>query len=99
MRKLLLMLSFILPAFYGFCQEREKEAHYNYLTSSLFVYTNTAGTFNQKVFLSLEAGRTYGIFDIGISVGRLNLAQITSGADSNWFTEARPTNNVFSKGR
>lgn len=80
-------------------QVREKEAHYNYLTASFFVYTNTAGTFNQKAFFSLEAGRTYGIFDIGVAVGRLNLVASGNGIDSNWFAEGRPTINVFSKGR
>ena len=80
-------------------QVRELEPHYNYITESIFVYTNTAGTFNQKVFLSAEFGRTYGIFDIGLAIGRLNLVASGNGIDSNWFSEVRPTINVFSKGR
>ena len=101
-KKLPGIILFCLLSVFAFSQDstvREKEAHYNYLTTSLFVYTNTAGTFNQKVFLSLEAGRTYGIFDIGLSIGRLNLVGSGNGIDSNWFMEVRPTINVFSKGR
>jgi len=75
--------------------EREKEPHYNYLTISTSVFTNAVGTFNQKAFFSVEGGRTFGIFDIGLSLGRLNLAK----ADSSWFAEILPTINVFSKGR
>ena len=80
----------------AFCQEeREKEPHYNYFTLSTSVYTNAAGTASQKLFMSAEFGRTFGIFDIGLSAGRLSLAK----ADSNWFIEVLPTINVFSKGR
>ena len=59
------------------------------------VYTNIPGTFNQKIFLTTEFGRTYGIFDIGLMVGRLRLVH----SDTSWFTELLPTINVFSKGR
>jgi hypothetical protein len=80
----------------AFCQEeREKEPHYNYLTLSTSVYTNATGTASQKLFMSAELGRTFGIFDIGLSAGRLSLAK----ADSNWFIEVLTTINVFSKGR
>lgn len=59
------------------------------------MFTNAVGTFNQKVFFSAEAGRTFGIFDISLPLGRLNLAK----GDSSWFAEILPTINVFSKGR
>jgi hypothetical protein len=78
-----------------FSQEREKEAHYNYLSIAASVYTNTAGSFNEKVFMTAEAGRTYGIFDIGVLVGKRNFIH----SDTSWFVEALPTINVFSKGR
>ena len=48
------------------------------------------------MFVTTEFGRTFGIFDIGLMIGRLNL---TKGADSIYFTEILPTINVFSKGR
>lgn len=79
----------------SFSQEREKEAHYNYLSMATSVYTNTPGTFKQKVFNTIEGGRTFGIFDIGLTLGRLNLLH----SDTSWFAEALPTINVFSKGR
>lgn len=83
-----------------FCQEkREKEPHYGYLTLSSSVFTNAIGTFNQKVFFSAEGGRSFGIFDIGLAVGRLNVVKADKGLDSNWFAEILPTINVFSKGR
>ena len=94
---------FILTSFSlnCYCQDsaREKEAHYNYITTTLYSYTNAIGNFNEKVFFTVELGRTYGIFDIGLAIGRLNLVSSNSGTDSNWFAGIRPTINVFSKGR
>ena len=78
-----------------FSQEREKEPHYNYLSVATSVYTNSPGTFNQKVFNTVDAGRTFGIFDLGLTVGRLSLLR----SDTSWFAEILPTINVFSKGR
>ena len=97
--KIIYLCLILLISITSFSQEREKEAHYNYITGSFSVYTNTPGSFNEKAFLSVEFGRTYGIFDIGLAVGRLNLVKSGSGIDSNWFAEIRPTINVFSKGR
>ena len=37
----------------------------------------------------------FGIFDIGVAFGHLNLQKI----DTSWFIEIRPTINIFSKGR
>ena len=103
LRNSLVIILFVLRSMNVYSQDtskvRELEPHYNYITGSFFVYTNTAGTFNQKVFLSVEVGRTYGIFDIGLATGRLNLVASGNGIDSNWFSEVRPTINVFSKGR
>jgi hypothetical protein len=78
-----------------YSQEREKEPHYNYFSFGTCVYMNAIGTFNQKVFMTTEFGRTFGIFDIGLMIGRLNLAK----GDSLFFTEILPTINIFSKGR
>lgn len=80
-------------------QPREKEAHYNYISLSSSVFTNTPGTISEKMFFAIEAGRTFGIFDIGLSTGRLNFVNARNGRDSNWFVEVVPTINVFSKGR
>lgn len=84
----------------AFAQDkREQEPHYNYLTLSTSVFTNAIGTVNQKMFFAAEAGRTFGIFDIGLEAGRLNFVKVKKGLDSNWFAEILPTINVFSKGR
>nr|MBA2249911.1 hypothetical protein [Chitinophagaceae bacterium] len=82
-----------------YSQEREKEAHYYYLSLGTSVYTNTPGTFGDKTFITAEFGRTFGIFDIGILMGKLNLSKHVKGTDSTFFTELLPTINVFSKGR
>jgi hypothetical protein len=93
-RSLMLCLSLVV-IFHCYAQEREKEAHYNYFSFGTSIYTGQPGSFNQKVFMTTEFGRSYGIFDIGLMIGRLNLIQ----SDTSWFTEILPTINVFSKGR
>ncbi len=80
---------------YLYCQERQKEPHYYYISVAANVYTNTVGTFDQKMFITAEFGKTFGIFDIGLLVGRSHLRK----ADSLYYVEAEPTINVFSKGR
>ncbi len=99
MKQLLIIQLLVMSVFFACCQPREKEAHYNYISVGTSVFTNTAGTVNQKLFMTAEVGRTFGIFDIGIATGRLNLVPAKNGADSNWFAEILPTINVFSKGR
>ena len=95
MQKILFSILFFLVCFAAVSQEREKEPHYTYLSIGTSVYTNAPGTFSQKQFITAEFGETFGIFDIGAMVGRLNLMQ----SDTSWFIEALPTINVFSKGR
>lgn len=95
-QKIIFLLLFLVICCLSYSQEREKEAHYYYFSSGACVYTNATGTFNQKMFVTAEFGRTFGIFDIGLMVGRLNLAK---GGDSIYFTEIINTINVFSKGR
>ncbi len=95
MKRTFVFILFIAITISGCSQEREKEPHYNYLSIAASVYTNTAGSFKEKVFMMAEAGRTYGIFDIGLSIGRRNFIH----SDTSWFVEALPTINVFSKGR
>lgn len=94
-KRIIYLLFFVLWFSTSFSQKREKEAHYYYLSIGGSVYTNAPGTFNQKTFVTTEFGGTFGIFDIGMIVGRLNL----NHSDTSWFTEILPTINVFSKGR
>ena len=95
MKKIFFSIFFCALLFTCYSQEREKEAHYNYFSFGTSVYTNATGSFNEKVFMTTEFGRTFGIFDIGLMFGRLNMAK----SDSVFFTEALATINVFSKGR
>jgi len=95
MRKTFVSVLFSIITIAAFSQEREKEPHYTYLSLGASVYTNTPGSFNQKAFMTAEAGRTFGIFDIGLLVGKRNFIK----SDTSWFTEVLPTINVFSKGR
>ena len=94
-QRIISLLFFSTTFINSYSQKREKEAHYYYLSLGTCVYTNAAGTFNQKMFATTEFGGSFGIFDIGIMVGRLNLVH----SDTSWFTEVLPTINVFSKGR
>ena len=99
MKQIIVTLFAALNIVSAYCQTREKEAHYNYISLSTSVFTNAAGTASEKLFLAVESGRTFGIFDIGLKVGRLNLVNTKKSIDSNWFLEVMPTINVFSKGR
>ena len=99
MNKLIIYSLIFMNVPRAYSQEREKEPHYNYLSLGVSVFTNTAGTINQKLFSEAEIGRTFGIFDIGVAIGRLNFVNAKTGLDSNWFVEIVPTINVFSKGR
>lgn len=95
MKRLLLIVVLQVMLLHVYSQEKEKEPHYPYLSFGTCVLTNTIGSMKEKVFLTTEVGKTFGIFDIGLMVGRLNLAK----GDSLFFTEIVPTINVFSKRR
>ena len=94
-RKIICVLFFVEAFSNSYSQKREKEAHYYYLSLGTCVYTNSPGTLRQKTFVTTEFGGSFGIFDIGMMVGRLNLLH----SDTSWFSEILPTINVFSKGR
>lgn len=77
--------------------KENKEPRYYYLGASTNVFVNSKGGFAKRFSPSVEFGRTYGIFDIGLATGRLN--SLNSGSDTSRFLEFRPTINIFSKGR
>lgn len=77
--------------------KENKEPRYFYYSVNANVFVNSRGGAGKRFSPSFEVGRTYGIFDIGLATGRLNL--ISSGADTTRFLEFRPTINIFSKGR
>ncbi len=77
--------------------KENKEPRYFYISGNTNVFVNTRGGAAKRFSPSVEVGRTYGIFDIGLATGRLN--SINSGGDTTRFIEFRPTINIFSKGR
>jgi hypothetical protein len=77
--------------------KENKEPRYFYITTGVNVFVNTIGGFAKRFSPSIELGRTYGIFDIGLAMGRLNT--LSASRDSSKFIELRPTVNIFSKGR
>jgi len=77
--------------------KENKEPRYYYITGATNVFVNTKGGFGKRFSPSVEFGRTFGIFDIGLATGRMN--SVASGGDTTRFLEFRPTINIFSKGR
>jgi hypothetical protein len=77
--------------------KENKEPRYYYLSLNSNVFVNTRGGAPKRFSPSAEFGRTYGIFDIGLSAGRLS--SLKAGRDTAIYLEFRPTINVFSKGR
>ncbi|MET4083967.1 hypothetical protein ABIB40_003940 [Pedobacter sp. UYP30] len=77
--------------------KENREPRYFYMGIASNIFVNSTGGIAKRFALALEFGRTYGIFDIGIAMGRLS--SLASTRDSSVFVEVRPTINVFSKGR
>jgi hypothetical protein len=77
--------------------KENKEPRYFYLSLNSNAFVNTHGGFARRFSPSAEVGRTYGIFDIGLATGFINV--LKGAADSAHYLELRPTINVFSKGR
>jgi hypothetical protein len=77
--------------------KENKEPRYFYVTGITNVFVNAKGGFAKRFAPAVEFGRTYGIFDIGLSTGRVN--SISKGSDTTRYLELRPTINIFSKGR
>jgi len=76
--------------------KENKEPQYFYISANTNVFVNTKGGAAKRFSPSVEFGRTYGIFDIGLATGKLNELR---GNDTARYIELRPTINVFSKGR
>ena len=74
-----------------------KEPRYFYFSALADVYVNTKGGAAKRFGPGFEFGRTYGIFDIGLAVGRTT--SIGKERDSCHYLEFRPTINIFSAGR
>jgi hypothetical protein len=77
--------------------KENKEPRYFYMSANTNVFVNSKGGFAKRFSPSIEIGRTYGIFDIGLATGQFGT--LSSGSDTTHYIEFRPTINVFSKGR
>jgi hypothetical protein len=77
--------------------KENQEPRYFYLSVNTNAFVNTKGGFAKRFSPAFEFGRTYGIFDIGLSTGWTNT--LKAGGDTTQFIEFRPTINIFSKGR
>lgn len=77
--------------------KENQEPQYFYLSFNANVFVNSKGGFEQRFSPAVEFGRTFGIFDVGLTTGRLSSKD--HGPDTSRFLEFRPTINVFSKGR
>lgn len=77
--------------------KENKEPRYYYFSGLANVLVNTKGGAAKRFSPGFELGRTYGIFDIGLGVGRIG--SVNSGGDTAHYIEFRPTINIFSAGR
>jgi hypothetical protein len=75
--------------------KENQEPQYFYISGNTNVFVNTKGGFSKRFSPSVEFGRTYGIFDIGLATGVFNMHR----SDTVHYIEFRPTINIFSKGR
>ncbi len=60
--------------------------------------TNTAGTLAEKANLSLEVGRQWDVFSMGLDVGKTSLGK-SDGVDTTKYFEIRPNLNIFQQGK
>lgn len=77
--------------------KENKEPRYYYFSALADVLVNTKGGAAKRFSPGFEFGRTYGIFDIGLGLGRFG--SLSSGSDTSNYIEFRPTINIFSAGR
>jgi hypothetical protein len=77
--------------------KENKEPRYYYFSGLADVLVNTKGGAAKRFSPGFEFGRTYGIFDIGLGLGRIGSR--SSGSDTAHYVEFRPTINIFSAGR
>lgn len=60
--------------------------------------TNTPGTFADKSNISLELGRQWDVFSLGLDLGRTSFAPM-NGKDTSFYLELRPNLNIFQQGK
>ena len=85
MKKAFAILLALFPLFVG---------AQTYVSFSPSIYNGT-GTFREKAMFTLEVGRTFDVFNLGLAYGKTNLAK-QEGGDTTNFIQIRPTLNLFS---
>lgn len=60
--------------------------------------TNTPGTIAEKSNLSLELGKQWNVFSLGLDVGKTNLLK-NANRDTTTYFEIRPNLNIFQQGK
>ncbi|MEO8884750.1 MAG: hypothetical protein ABI367_01730 [Mucilaginibacter sp.] len=75
--------------------KENQEPRYFYITTGANFFVSAKGGVAERFIPSIEVGKTYGIFDIGVASGQFS----TTRTDTTHFFEFRPTINIFSKGR
>ncbi|MFI5196163.1 MAG: hypothetical protein ACHQD8_03670 [Chitinophagales bacterium] len=60
--------------------------------------TNSPGTLAEKANLSIEVGRQWDVFSLGLDMGMTTLGKV-DGRDTAFYFEARPNLNIFQVGK
>ena len=60
--------------------------------------TNTAGTIAEKANISMEIGKQWDAFSLGLDIGKTSLGKVT-GRDTTVYLELCPNLNVFKQGK
>ncbi len=60
--------------------------------------TNSAGTIAEKANFSIEVGKQWDVFSLGLDIGKTTFGKI-SGKDTSVYLEIRPNLNVFQQGK
>lgn len=60
--------------------------------------TNSAGTWAEKANLSVEIGRQWDVFSLGLDIGKTTLSKV-GNKDTSLYWELRPNLNIFQQGK
>ena len=63
-----------------------------------YALTNTAGSFGGKSNFSVELGKQWTVFSLGVDIGKTTFDPI-HGKDTSLYLEIRPNLNIFQQGR
>ena len=89
MKKLLLPVLLLLATNCCWCQ---------FYISVAPALTNDAGTIAEKANLSVEFGKQWDVFSLGLDIGKTSLGN-QHGNDTTAYLEVRPNLNVFQQGK